>query len=72
MRWQNITLEQVKEWEKLYPLVDVAQVLRYDIPQWLDKMKLAPNRIKKIAQKKDWKKTICNWLKREQAKAVGL
>lgn len=65
--WRGITVSQVKKWEGLYPGVDVMQVLSVDIPRWLDKKEG-----KAITRKKDWKKTICNWLKREQARAVGI
>ena len=67
MKWEGLTIWQITQWEKLYPDVDIAQVLREDIPRWLDKQNG-----KKITRKKNWKAFICNWLKREQIKAVGL
>jgi len=67
MRWNGITVEQIKTWEKLYPGVNVVQVLTLDMVRWLDKKEG-----KAITRKKDWKKTICNWLKKEQARAVGI
>lgn len=65
-RWEGITKEQAQLWEKLYPNVDIVRVLQFDIPQWLDK-----KADKKIVRKKDWKKTICNWLKKEQERNIG-
>lgn len=66
MQWEGITVKQVKLWERLYPDVDVVQQLKFEMPRWIDK------RIgTKIVRKKDWKKTITNWLKREQEKGVG-
>ncbi|MDD5527328.1 MAG: hypothetical protein PHE11_08010 [Candidatus Omnitrophica bacterium] len=66
-RWDGIGVEQVKIWEGLYPDVDVVNVLTVEIPRWLDKKEG-----KAITRKKDWKKTICNWLKKEQMRAVGI
>jgi kynurenine formamidase len=66
-RWDGIEVEQVKIWEGLYPDVDVVNVLTVEIPRWLDKKEG-----KAITRKKDWKKTICNWLRKEQMKAVGI
>jgi len=67
MHWNGITVEQVKLWEKLYPGVNVVKVLTADMIQWLDKKEG-----KAITRKKDWKKTICNWLRKEQMKSVGI
>lgn len=67
MAWENITYEQVKAWEKLYDGVDVVRILKEDIPQWIDKRKGT-----KIVRKKDWKKTVCNWLKKEKMKIDGI
>ena len=61
--WRGISVSQVKAWEKLYPDVNVLNVLLIHIPRWLDKMEG-----KRITRKKDWKRTIVNWLKREQDK----
>lgn len=74
MRWKGITIEQIGIWQKLYPDVSMVQVLKVEIPQWIDKQIVTrePLRVNKIARKKDWKRTICNWLKKEQMKAVGL
>lgn len=63
MKWEGITVEQVKTWEKLYPDANVIQQVTVEIPRWLDKMEG-----KRITRKKDWKRTIVNWLKREQEK----
>ena len=63
MKWEGITVEQVKTWEKLYPDANVIQQVTVEMPRWLDKMEG-----KRITRKKDWKRTIVNWLKREQEK----
>jgi hypothetical protein len=64
---ENIYVEDIKAWEKLYPNVDVIKVVDKDIPEWI---------MKKIRTKKaiksDYRKTIMNWLKKQQIKAVGL
>lgn len=65
-KWEGITKSQAMLWEQLYPDVDITKVLQLDIPQWLDKKSDT-----KIIRKKNWKRTICNWLKKEQEKAVG-
>ena len=67
MAWENITYEQVKTWEKLYEGVDVVRILKEDMPQWIDRRKGT-----KIVQKKNWRQTICNWLKKEKMKADGI
>jgi hypothetical protein len=66
-RWRGITEEQIALWEKLYDHVDVIEVLRVDIPRWLDKKEGT-----KITRKRNWRSFICNWLKSEQIKGVGL
>jgi len=63
MKWEGITVDQVKTWEKLYPDANVIQQVTVEMPRWLDKMEG-----KRITRKKDWKRTIVNWLKREQEK----
>ena len=74
MRWRGISLEQYEIWEKLYPDVNLKRVLSLDMVQWLDRKVLSrhPLKVSVIARKKNWKSTICNWLKKEQVKAVGL
>jgi hypothetical protein len=76
MKWKGITLEQLQLWENLYDNVDIERVLRFDIPQWLDKQVIvcSPGHVKvnKKAQKRNFKMFIVNWLKREQMKALGL
>ena len=69
MSWKGLTIEQMQLWEHLYPDVNVVQVLKVDMPRWLDRC-VTNGTIKKVARKKDWKKTITNWLKREQIKAA--
>jgi hypothetical protein len=67
MTWEGITVEQVRLWEKLYPGVDVVNEITISMVQWLDKVKGT-----KKGNKRAWKKFIVNWLKRSQARAVGL
>jgi hypothetical protein len=59
MKWENVTVEQVKFWESCYPDVDVIEVLTKRMPAWLDGN---PEK----AHKKKWKRFIVNWLSREQ------
>ena len=66
MKWEGITVNQVKLWERLYPDVDVVNVINFDTVQWLDKKQGT-----KITQKRNWKSFICNWLKREQERSIG-
>ena len=74
MEWKGITFEQVEIWRKLYPDINVPSILKVDIPRWIDRhiVSRQPLKVHKIAQKRNWKKTIVNWLKKEQIKAVGL
>jgi hypothetical protein len=57
--------EDIERWEKLFPDVDVAHEVLKEMPIWLEKM-----RNTKLAHKKNWNRTILNWLKKEQIKAV--
>ena len=63
MKFENLTLDQMHTWEKLYR-VDVFKIISEDITQWLDKKRTVPS----ISRKKNWHRFVCNWLKREQAK----
>jgi hypothetical protein len=67
MKFEGLTVEQLETWERLYPKIDVFKTITVDMAQWLDKVKGT-----KKANKRNWRKFICNWLKREQIKAVGL
>lgn len=67
MKWEGITIDQVKLWEKLYPDADVVNQITVEMVRWLDKKKGTA-----ITRKKNWKAFICNWLKKEQMKAVGI
>ncbi len=71
MRWENLTVEQIQLWEFLYPDIDPVHQLQFEMIRWLD-LQVKGGHINKIARKKDWKKTICNWLRKEQAKAAGI
>jgi hypothetical protein len=74
MQWGGITFEQVEIWQHLYPDINVPLILKVAIPRWIDRhiVSRQPLKVHRIAQKRDWKKTIVNWLKKEQIKAVGL
>jgi hypothetical protein len=61
MRWEGLTIELIQLWERMYPDVDVVNELKVNMIAWLDRKKGT-----KIAYKKDWKKTIHNWLKSSQ------
>jgi hypothetical protein len=74
MQWEGLTRDQIELWEHLYRNADVVSVLKTDIPRWIDKKVISrePLKVKAIARKKDWKKTICNWLQKENMKGAGL
>ncbi len=59
LRWENITVEQVKLWESAYPDCDVIDILTKKMIIWLDSN---PQK----AHKKNWKRFITNWLSRQQ------
>jgi len=63
MKWDGITVNQIKFWERIYPDVDIITVIQYDIIRWLDKMK-STKKVRKV----NWHKFISNWLKSEQSK----
>jgi hypothetical protein len=65
MKWEGITVNQVKLWEQLYKDTDVVNEITVEMVRWLDKVKGT-----KKANKRAWKKFIVNWLKRSQQKAV--
>ena len=60
MSWENITVEQVKFWESVYPLVDVVEALTKRMPAWLDANP------EKASKYKNWKRFIVNWLSHSQ------
>lgn len=60
LKWENITVDQVKFWENCYPDVDVIACLTKKMPAWLD-----ANRDGK-GKKKLWKRFIVNWLASQQ------
>lgn len=59
LKWEGITVEQVKFWENCYPEVDVVDTLTKKMPAWLD---ANPQK----AKKKNYKRFIVNWLSRQQ------
>jgi hypothetical protein len=71
MKWEGLTVEQIQLWEHLYPDVDVVKVLKVDMIRWFD-LKATFGNVHKVARKKNFKAFICNWLKREQLKGVGI
>jgi hypothetical protein len=74
MKWEGITVEQMEIWEKQYPDVNVLQVVCVDMMREIEKKLIRePDKIVVIGwpkNKKDWKKTIVNWLKKEQQRRV--
>lgn len=66
MKWEGLDMEQISLWESLYDRVDIPGELK-EMIRWLDKVKGT-----KKANKRNWRKFIVNWLKREQMKAVGI
>ncbi|MFH0857575.1 MAG: hypothetical protein V1848_02395 [Candidatus Magasanikbacteria bacterium] len=63
----NLYKEDIKEWERLYPNIDVIWWIETGIPRWLNKKKG-----QKKSKKSDWNDFIGKWLEREQMKAVGV
>ncbi len=59
LKWENITVEQVKLWEKVYPNLDVIDILLNKMPAWMDANP-------KKAHKKNFKRFIINWLSRQE------
>jgi hypothetical protein len=66
MKWEGLTMEQVKIWEGIYDDVDIAGELKKMI-FWLNE-----NRDTKKAHKKNWHRFITKWLKRSQLRALNL
>jgi hypothetical protein len=65
MKFEGITIEQVKFWENAYPDVDVVGIILRKSPAWLDtKLEDNPNQ----AHKKRWKTFLNNWFAGDQAK----
>lgn len=60
LKWENITVDQVKFWEECYPDCDVIACLTKKMPAWLDANREGKGR------KKLWKRFIVGWLSREQ------
>ena len=61
MKFEGITVEQVKFWENAYPDVDVVGIILRKSPAWLDSHPLQ-------AHKKNWKSHLNGWFSRDQAK----
>lgn len=64
LKWIGLTIEQVKEMEKIYPDIDVLVEMK-KMRQWL-----YDHRTEKRAQKSQWMAFITKWLKRAQRKAL--
>lgn len=63
LKFEGITVEQVKFWEQCYPDVDVIDVILRKAPAWLD---ANPQK----AHKKNWKRFLVNWFSNNQ-KQIG-
>lgn len=76
MKWKNVTLSQIQIWQELYKGIDVMRIVGKDIPCAIDRQvdRIDGKIIIKgwVQGKTDWKRTITNWLKREQAKLQGV
>jgi hypothetical protein len=74
MKWEGISVEQMEIWEKMFPDVNVLQVVCVDMMREIEKKLTRENDAIMVRgwpkNKKDWKKTIVNWLKSEQRRAV--
>jgi len=62
LKWENITIEQVKLWENAFPDCDVVDILTKKMVVWLDANANGKGR------KKNFKRFIVNWLSRQQEK----
>ena len=60
LKFENITVSQVRFWEDCYPDVDVIACLTKKMPAWLDANREGKGR------KKLWKRFIVNWLSSQQ------
>jgi hypothetical protein len=58
-KWEGITVDQVKFWERSFPGIDVVDILIHKMPAWLD---ANPEKGKKTK----WKRFIVGWLSRQQ------
>lgn len=63
LKWEGITVDQVKLWESAYPNLDVVDILTKKMPVWLD---ANPQK----AHKKNYKRFIVNWLSRQGERYV--
>jgi hypothetical protein len=61
MKFENITIETVKTFERFYPDVDVVEIITKRAPAWLFSN---PER----AHKKNWKRFLNNWFSSDQEK----
>ena len=59
MKWEGITVDQVKLWERAYPSLDIVDILLNKMPAWMD---ANPEK----ARKKNYKRFIVNWLSRQE------
>lgn len=60
LKFEGISLQEVKLWEAAYPDVDVVDVILHKIPAWLASN---PHKAYKYRQ---WKRFINGWLSRQQ------
>jgi hypothetical protein len=60
LKFENITIDQVKFWEGAYPLIDVVDILTKKMPAWLD------GNPQKAKLYKNWKRFIVGWLSRQE------
>ena len=57
-KWENLFLDDIGFWEKVYPDIDVLDLVTNKMVAWIDGN---PNRAKK-----NWKRFIVNWLSSAQ------
>ena len=67
MKWENLYKEDIQEFERLYPNVDVLHHIEHTMPEWINKQILAGK-----AVKSNWRSFILRWLAKRQREAVGL
>jgi hypothetical protein len=72
--WRGITTDQIHIWQTLYPDVDILKALKEDMPRAIDREydHTTGKKRRWIRRKVDWKRTITNWLRKEQMKVEGI
>jgi hypothetical protein len=62
LKFTGIRLSQAEFWQRVYPDIDITDLIMNKIPCWLD---ANPDRARKY---KKWKSFLVNWFSRDQWK----